>query len=459
MDEITFNILYENLCQRISQEKLAKKYEYDPRFDEQRKISACVIENGFGTGAKGFQAVHDRTHLKGLSREEFRSYIQDYQGSKEKNLDDFIAHINRKHSANQKTVARSDNAKQYGQQQFIDFNNDSNDYSQNNSTPKRTNNSIGGLFISIVVFAVLVILLKIGFPRVISGLPNLSSIFKKDISVASFSTNNGNYIGEVNSKNKSTGYGIQYINKDHFYLGKFKNNKKSGEGIEKEGANYFAMGIYNKDELDGFGIINKAGTLYIGDMKRGEMNGYIVEISPTYDNISIRNYKKGKDKDIILSFDKATGNVSYWDSKRPYEKSDLNKSFLLETNKKTSVKSIEIGDNYIFVGTIKKGENKGLGIRISNNNTMSYGYWKGNNLKNSINLQEENILFGDYTNTLKNGKGMDYLLTEPIDSTPVLNGDIYIGYFNKALRHGKGMYIFNDGYIISTTYKNNVRDN
>lgn len=93
MDDKTFKILYENLCQGVSQEELAEKYKDDKRYDSQAKISKCVIEHGFHTGVPGFQARQARKHLIGLSPEEFRSYIVDYNGSSDAKLEDFYAHI------------------------------------------------------------------------------------------------------------------------------------------------------------------------------------------------------------------------------------------------------------------------------------------------------------------------------------------------------------------------------
>lgn len=101
MDEITFKILYENLCLGVSQEKLAEKYKYDGRYDSQGKISRCVIEHGFHTGVPGFQAREARKHLLGLPTEEFRRLIVGYDGSSDTKLEDFFAHINKINSVRQ----------------------------------------------------------------------------------------------------------------------------------------------------------------------------------------------------------------------------------------------------------------------------------------------------------------------------------------------------------------------
>ncbi|SDZ37394.1 MORN repeat-containing protein [Proteiniborus ethanoligenes] len=450
MDPTTFKILYENLCLRVSQEKLAIKYGCDPRFKTQQKISECVIENGFGTGAKGFQAAYYRTHLQGLSREEFAELLQDYGGNRSKKIDDFIAHIDRKKASRQNTIARPDYLESNAQQGFRNISNNSNNYNQvynYNKVDKRSDSSIGSLFISIVALAFLFLILKAGFSYIAKPFSGLSSIFNKDINVAPISTSNGTYIGEVDSKNRANGYGVEYVDKDNLYLGKFKKNEKSGEGIEIVGENYFAMGNYKKDKLDGLGVINQSGTLYIGDMKKGEMDGYIVEISPGYDSIAISRYKKGKEKESILSIDMVSGQVSYLGSKKPYGLTNLNNRYYLETDKKTAVKSIEIREGYIFVGSMKRGNYKGLGIKVFDD-TISYGDWKGNDVKSSVNLQDGNVFFGDYKNSLKNGKGMDYILVEPPDTEVILKGDIYIGYFKNSMRHGNGKFIFNDGLII-----------
>ena len=68
----------------VSQEKLAIKYGCDPRFKTQQKISECVIENGFGTGAKGFQAAYYRTHLQGLSRKSLPNFYKTMGQQKQK---------------------------------------------------------------------------------------------------------------------------------------------------------------------------------------------------------------------------------------------------------------------------------------------------------------------------------------------------------------------------------------
>jgi hypothetical protein len=117
MDDKTFKILYENLCQGVSQEKLAEKYKNDVRFNHQRKISDCVIEHGFGTGVAGFQARQSRKHLIGISCEEFRNYIEGYQGNSNTNLDDFLTHVEKSHSIRQQTAANQKPVQQNTQQQ------------------------------------------------------------------------------------------------------------------------------------------------------------------------------------------------------------------------------------------------------------------------------------------------------------------------------------------------------
>jgi hypothetical protein len=89
----------------VSQEKLAKKYINDDRYNHQRKISDCVIEHGFGTGVAGFQARQSRKHLIGISREEFHGYIKGYQGNSNTTLDDFLAHVYETHSRRQQQTA------------------------------------------------------------------------------------------------------------------------------------------------------------------------------------------------------------------------------------------------------------------------------------------------------------------------------------------------------------------
>lgn len=117
MDEITFKILYENLCLGVSQEKLAEKYKYDGRYDSQGKISRCVIEHGFHTGVPGFQAREARKHLLGLPTEEFRRLIVGYDGSSDTKLEDFFAHINKINSMRQQTVTNQKPVQQNKQQQ------------------------------------------------------------------------------------------------------------------------------------------------------------------------------------------------------------------------------------------------------------------------------------------------------------------------------------------------------
>jgi len=119
MDVTTFKILYENLCLGVSQEELAKKYNYDDRYDTQGKISKCVIEHGFHTGLPGYQARLARKHLLGLSREEFRSYIVGYKGNSETKLDDFFTHIANMKESNSVRQQKTINQKpaQYNKQQ------------------------------------------------------------------------------------------------------------------------------------------------------------------------------------------------------------------------------------------------------------------------------------------------------------------------------------------------------
>ena len=117
MDETTFRILYANICQGVSQEKLADMYKYDVRYNHQRKISDCVIEHGFGTGVPGFQALNSRKHLLGLSEEEFRGLISGYQGNSNTSIDDFLAHVERGRSVRQQTAGSQKPMQQYKPQQ------------------------------------------------------------------------------------------------------------------------------------------------------------------------------------------------------------------------------------------------------------------------------------------------------------------------------------------------------
>lgn len=268
----------------------------------------------------------------------------------------------------------------------------------------------------------------------------------------------GIFEGETLSKNPS-GIGYLFSLKGFEYFGEFLNGKRHGKG-EFRTTKFKILGEHDQDFVNGVVKITlDNGTIFKGRVtKEGKVEKFM-ELNIPENNILIIGDLGDKDPSNIIQILKKgevyIGQINEKNFKHGIGaciKSNVSyKGVWTENNFHNFGVLLKENEGYLYIGEFYEGEREGVGKEIDEVKKTLYLGGFSENEKHGFGMIEEEfgIYYGFWKNGLKHGEGL-FMFND---------ASYYLGFWRKGKRSGKGIYVkSSNGKVFKAEWKNGKID-